>query len=99
MSNRNNNQFGNVFSALVVGAVIGAAGMFLSKKENRQKVKEKSEQFKSELQNQIDKFKQQAAEIKTKGRIKVAEELEKAQKKLETSNSKPSKKPVKKNAE
>lgn len=62
-------------SALLVGAAMGAAAVFLSDKKNRDKIKSKAKRFLDEARQKLEEFEEQTTKIKEKAVDKL-EDLE-----------------------
>lgn len=86
--NRNSNRS---MLTLLIGAALGAAGVYLSDKKNRDKVKSKIDEIKARSSEKVDEMKAKGSEglgrIQEKldeGRAKAEKEIEEAQNKLES---------------
>ncbi len=71
-----------VFSAVLAGALLGAAAMFLSDERNRKKVAKSFDHLKEEGEERINDIEERVNGIKEKGLERVSGELSKAQDKI-----------------
>lgn len=83
VSKMERNNGGKSLIALLMGAAIGAAGLYLSKKENRDKVKGKFDEMKSKGSDTVDELKQKGSEGLEKLQDKLAEGKNKAEQEIE----------------
>jgi gas vesicle protein len=75
-------------TALVTGAVIGAAAVVLSKKENRQKISRKFSDFLEMGENKMNDVQDSIQDLKEKGKKTLANGVDKVSEKLEEAEAK-----------
>jgi gas vesicle protein len=81
MGNDNKKGIG-AFGAAIIGAVAGAAAVYLSDKKNREKARGKLEEIKSKTDEKINEAKEELEQKKMEGKEKLAEGLDKAQQRI-----------------
>lgn len=63
MEYRNSNNTGNMFGVFLAGVAAGAAAVFFSKKENREKLKNSYDRFNEQGRNLMKDAKEKAREV------------------------------------
>jgi signal transduction histidine kinase len=71
-------------AALLLGMAIGAAAVVLSNREMREELMDRLQELKRKGERKVSEAKKEAEEAQAKGRKRIGQELEKAQKEVET---------------
>lgn len=80
---REHRESGSAFSAMIVGFLAGAATVFLSKRENRERVQNKFNDFLEMGEERVDQVSGALSDMKEQGRKRLSEEVGRVQERLE----------------